>query len=119
MEEKEVKLGTKTKLLLGAQHVLAMFGATVLVPFLTGLNPSIALIAAGVGTLVFHFCTKGIVPVFLGSSFAFIGALTLVLREEGIAAIKGGVVAAGIIYIIMSILVKIFGVEKLNHSFHQ
>ena len=63
MEEKEVKLGTKTKLLLGAQHVLAMFGATVLVPFLTGLNPSIALIAAGVGTLVFHFCTKGIVPV--------------------------------------------------------
>lgn len=117
MEEKEVKLGTKTKLLLGAQHVLAMFGATVLVPFLTGLNPSIALIAAGVGTLVFHFCTKGIVPVFLGSSFAFIGALTLVLREEGIAAIKGGVVAAGIIYIIMSILVKIFGVEKIKSFF--
>lgn len=117
MENKEVKIGIKTKFLLGAQHVLAMFGATVLVPFLTGLNPSIALIAAGVGTLVFHFCTKGIVPVFLGSSFAFIGALTLVLREEGIAAIKGGVVAAGIIYMIMSILVKIFGVEKIKSFF--
>lgn len=117
MENKEVKIDTKTKFLLGAQHVLAMFGATVLVPFLTGLNPSIALIAAGVGTLVFHFCTKGIVPVFLGSSFAFIGALTLVLREEGIAAIKGGVVAAGVIYMIMSILVKIFGVEKIKSFF--
>ncbi|MDO4589599.1 MAG: uracil-xanthine permease family protein [Fusobacterium sp.] len=117
MESKETQVGTKTKFLLGAQHVLAMFGATVLVPFLTGLNPSIALITAGVGTLVFHLCTKGIVPVFLGSSFAFIGALTLVLREEGIAAIKGGVVAAGIIYLIMSMLVKVFGVEKIKSFF--
>ncbi|MGL4802130.1 MAG: solute carrier family 23 protein, partial [Cetobacterium sp.] len=68
-------LSTKSKLLLGIQHVLAMFGATVLVPFLTGLNPSVALLSAGIGTLLFHLCTKGIVPVFLGSSFAFIGAL--------------------------------------------
>lgn len=111
------KIGTKTKLLLGAQHVLAMFGATVLVPFLTGLNPSIALISAGVGTLIFHFCTKRIVPVFLGSSFAFIGALTLVLRDEGISAIKGGVVAAGIIYLVMAYLVKVFGVEKIKSFF--
>ena len=111
------KIGTKTKLLLGAQHVLAMFGATVLVPFLTGLNPSIALISAGVGTLIFHFCTKRIVPVFLGSSFAFIGALTLVLRDEGIGAIKGGVVAAGIIYLIMAYLVKVFGVEHIKSFF--
>ena len=85
MENKEIVTG-KTKFILGIQHVLAMFGATVLVPFLTGLNPSLALIAAGVGTLIFHFCTKRIVPVFLGSSFAFIGALTLVLKNEGIIA---------------------------------
>ena len=116
MENKEIVTG-KTKFILGIQHVLAMFGATVLVPFLTGLNPSLALIAAGVGTLIFHFCTKRIVPVFLGSSFAFIGALTLVLKNEGIGAIKGGVIAAGFIYVLMSYLVKTFGVERVKSFF--
>lgn len=116
MENKELVTG-KTKFILGIQHVLAMFGATVLVPFLTGLNPSLALIAAGVGTLIFHFCTKRIVPVFLGSSFAFIGALTLVLKNEGIGAIKGGVIAAGFIYVLMSYLVKTFGVERVKSFF--
>lgn len=111
------KVVGKAKFILGIQHVLAMFGATVLVPFLTGLNPSIALISAGVGTLIFHLCTKRIVPVFLGSSFAFIGALTLVLKNEGIGAIKGGVIAAGLIYVIMSFLVKTFGVEKIKSFF--
>lgn len=111
------KVVGNAKFILGIQHVLAMFGATVLVPFLTGLNPSIALIAAGVGTLIFHLCTKRIVPVFLGSSFAFIGALTLVLKNEGIGAIKGGVIAAGLIYVIMSFLVKTFGVEKIKSFF--
>ena len=107
------KVVGNAKFILGIQHVLAMFGATVLVPFLTGLNPSIALISAGVGTLIFHLCTKRIVPVFLGSSFAFIGALTLVLKNEGI----GGVIAAGLIYVIMSFLVKTFGVEKIKSFF--
>lgn len=111
------KIVGNAKFILGIQHVLAMFGATVLVPFLTGLNPSIALISAGVGTLIFHLCTKRIVPVFLGSSFAFIGALTLVLKNEGIGAIKGGVIAAGLIYVIMSFLVKTFGVEKIKSFF--
>lgn len=111
------KVVGNAKFILGIQHVLAMFGATVLVPFLTGLNPSIALISAGVGTLIFHLCTKRIVPVFLGSSFAFIGALTLVLKNEGIGAIKGGVISAGLIYIIMSFLVKTFGVEKIKSFF--
>lgn len=110
-------LSTKTKLVLGIQHVLAMFGATVLVPFLTGLNPSIALLSAGIGTLLFHLCTKGIVPVFLGSSFAFIGALTLVLKDSGIAAVKGGVISAGFIYIFMSFMIKIFGVNKIKSFF--
>ncbi len=116
MENTEKVMG-KAKFILGIQHVLAMFGATVLVPFLTGLNPSIALISAGVGTLIFHLCTKRIVPVFLGSSFAFIGALTLVLKNEGIGAIKGGVIAAGFIYVIMAYLVKVFGVEKIKSFF--
>ena len=116
MKNSEKVVGN-AKFILGIQHVLAMFGATVLVPFLTGLNPSIALISAGVGTLIFHLCTKRIVPVFLGSSFAFIGALTLVLKNEGIGAIKGGVIAAGLIYVIMSFLVKTFGVEKIKSFF--
>ena len=110
-------LNTKTKYLLGLQHVLAMFGATVLVPFLTGLNPSIALLSAGIGTILFHYCTKKIVPVFLGSSFAFIGAISLVLKDEGIASVKAGVIGAGFVYILMSILIQIFGVEKIKSFF--
>ena len=117
MEENSQKIRGKARYILGIQHVLAMFGATVLVPFLTGLNPSLALISAGVGTLIFHFCTKRIVPVFLGSSFAFIGTLTLVLKEEGIGAIKGGVIAAGLIYVLMSYLVKVFGVQRVKSFF--
>lgn len=111
------EISTKGKLILGLQHVLAMFGATVLVPFLTGLNPSVALLCAGIGTLIFHFCTKKIVPVFLGSSFAFIGAISLVLKEEGIASVKGGIISAGLIYVIMSYLVKIYGIEKIKSFF--
>ena len=105
------------KLILGIQHVLAMFGATVLVPFLTGLNPSLALLAAGLGTLIFHLVSKRIVPVFLGSSFAFIGALTLVLKQDGIGAVKGGVICAGCVYVFMSIIIKVFGVEKVKSFF--
>lgn len=107
----------RTKLILGLQHVLAMFGATVLVPFLTGLNPSVALLSAGVGTLLFHLCTKGIVPVFLGSSFAFIGAISLVLKQGGIEAVKGGIISAGIVYIIMSRVIKVCGVERVKSFF--
>ncbi|MGL5054110.1 MAG: uracil-xanthine permease family protein [Fusobacteriaceae bacterium] len=107
----------RTKLVLGLQHVLAMFGATVLVPFLTGLNPSVALLSAGVGTLLFHLCTKGIVPVFLGSSFAFIGTISLVLKEGGVGAVKGGIISAGIVYIIMARVIKICGVERVKSFF--
>jgi len=111
------KIEGKTKYILGLQHVLAMFGATVLVPFLTGMNPSIALMAAGVGTLLFHFCTKKIVPVFLGSSFAFIGAISLVLKSEGIGAVKAGVMGAGVIYMLMSLIIQKFGVEQVKSFF--
>ncbi|AVQ16804.1 uracil-xanthine permease family protein [Fusobacterium gonidiaformans] len=111
------ELGLKTKLVLGAQHVLAMFGATVLVPFLTGMNPSIALIAAGLGTLIFHAVTKRIVPVFLGSSFAFIGAIALVLKNDGIAVVKGGVIVAGLVYLVMSLIILKFGVDRVKSFF--
>lgn len=107
----------KTKYILGVQHVLAMFGATVLVPITTGLNTSIALICAGIGTLIFHLCTQRKVPVFLGSSFAFIGALQMVLKEEGIAYVKGGVIVAGFIYFIMSYLVRVYGADKVKSFF--
>jgi uracil permease len=113
----EFNIGRKTKFILGAQHVLAMFGATVLVPALTGMNPSIALITAGIGTLIFHLCTKGIVPVFLGSSFAFIGALQMVLKTMGVASVKGGVICAGLVYLVMALLVKIYGADKIKSFF--
>lgn len=107
----------KTKYLLGIQHVLAMFGATVLVPFLTGLNPVLALFAAGIGTLIFHQVTNKIVPVFLGSSFAFIGAISLVLKNEGLASVKAGIIGAGLIYVLMSFIIKRFGVKKVQSFF--
>jgi len=111
------KFSTKAKFILGIQHVLAMFGATVLVPFLTGMNPSIALLSAGVGTLLFHQVTKKIVPVFLGSSFAFIGAISLVLQQEGISVVKGGIISAGFVYVVMALIVLKFGVDKVKSFF--
>lgn len=112
-----MEISTGKKLALGIQHVLAMFGATVLVPALTGLHPSIALLAAGLGTLLFHLVTKGIVPVFLGSSFAFISAIQLTLMTSGLAVVKGGVIVAGLIYMLMSLIIKIFGVETVKSFF--
>ena len=72
------QLGTPKLLILGAQHMFAMFGATVLVPLLTGLSVSTTLLCAGLGTLLFHFLCKGKVPAFLGSSFAYLGGFTIV-----------------------------------------
>nr|WP_300001684.1 uracil-xanthine permease family protein [Tissierella sp.] len=104
------------KSVLALQHLIAMFGATVLVPILTGFNPSIALFTAGVGTLIFHACTKGKVPVFLGSSFAFIPVILTIKEIYGgdLAYAQGGIMAAGFIYVILSFLVKQVGVEKIK-----
>lgn len=113
----KTKHSKASTLLLGFQHVLAMFGATVLVPALTGLNPSIALFTAGVGTLIFHAVTKFKVPSFLGSSFAFIGGISLVLQQFGIAEVKGGIIAAGLVYVAISALVKWWGIENINRLF--
>lgn len=105
------------KAILGFQHLLAMFGATVLVPILTGMDTSVALLSAGLGTLVFHLVTKRMVPVFLGSSFAFIGALSMTLSQFGMGAVKGGVIAAGMVYVVMSGLIKVVGAEKVRSFF--
>lgn len=111
------KITTGKKLVLGMQHVLAMFGATVLVPMLTGLNPGIAILSAGIGTLVFHLVTGGIVPVFLGSSFAFISAISLVLSQYGIGVVKTGIIATGLVYVAMAGVIKLAGVEKVKSFF--
>jgi uracil permease len=105
------------KIVLGFQHLLAMFGATVLVPILTGLNPSVALLTAGLGTLLFHWITKGKVPVFLGSSFAFIGAIAMTLSSEGIGAVKAGIIGAGIVYVVMSYIIQVAGADKVRSFF--
>ncbi|KGM96686.1 uracil transporter [Clostridium novyi A str. 4552] len=104
------------KMILALQHLIAMFGATVLVPILTGFDPSVALLSAGMGTLIFHLCTKRKVPVFLGSSFAFIGSIIMVRDKFNgdLAYAQGGIMVAGFIYIIMSLIVKKIGVDKIR-----
>ena len=104
---------------LSFQHLLAMFGATVLVPLITGLSPATALLCAGLGTLVFHLCTKGIVPVFLGSSFAFIPALCAIIdgKAENIPYAQCGIIAAGAVYLILSLLTKLVGAKAIKYLF--
>ncbi|WP_099188014.1 uracil-xanthine permease family protein [Tepidibacter mesophilus] len=107
------------KAILAIQHLFAMFGATVLVPILTGFDPSVALISAGLGTLIFHLVTKGMVPVFLGSSFAFIPVIITVkeIYNGDLAYAQGGIIVAGMMYLIMSLIVKTVGIEKVKKYF--
>lgn len=100
--------------LLGAQMLFVAFGALVLVPILTGLDPNVALFTAGAGTLVFQLVTKGKVPVFLASSFAFIAPIIYGVQTWGIPATLCGLSAAGVLYIILSFLIRIFGTEILH-----
>ena len=114
-EKKSIKDGVM-KIILAMQHLIAMFGATVLVPILTGLDPSVALFSAGVGTLMFHLCTKGKVPVFLGSSFAFIPVIVAVSEKYNgdLRYAQGGVIVVGLIYIAISFLIKKIGLDKIK-----
>ena len=114
-EKKSIKDGVM-KIILAMQHLIAMFGATVLVPILTGLDPSVALFSAGVGTLMFHLCTKGKVPVFLGSSFAFIRVIVAVSEKYNgdLRYAQGGIIVVGLIYIAISFLIKKFGLDKIK-----
>lgn len=118
-------LGTPKVLLLGLQHMFAMFGATILVPILTGLDVSTTLLFAGLGTLLFHLICKGKVPAFLGSSFAFLGGYAAIAPMlEGGAPNKEmlpyacfGVACAGLLYLLLSLLIKIFGTGKVMRFF--
>jgi len=103
---------------LSFQHVFAMFGATILVPILTGLEPSAALFTAGTGTLIFILCTGAKVPAFLGSSFAFIPALILIGQNAkyGIPYALGGAVAAGLFYCLVSFIIRFTGTKWLDKA---
>ena len=118
-------LGKGKMLILGLQHAFAMFGATVLVPLITGLSISTTLLMAGLGTLLFHFITKGKIPAFLGSSFAFLGGYAAVapVLEDGSSNLELlpyaclGVACAGLVYLILAALVKVCGVNKVMRFF--
>lgn len=119
------QLGVPKMLLLGLQHTFAMFGATVLVPIITGLDVSTTLLVAGLGTLLFHLITKGRVPAFLGSSFAFLGGFSAVAPRlaDGSANLEmlpyacGGVAIAGLVYVLLSLLIHAFGIERIMRFF--
>ena len=113
----KVKQGWGTKLVLGLQHMFAMFGATIVVPAITGLDPAVALFAAGGGTLIFHFITKRKVPVFLGSSFAFMTAITFVVQNEGKEYATGAIMAAGACYLLFALLTKVIGPDRIKKLF--
>ena len=99
---------------LSFQHLFAMMGATTIVPLLVGINPCIAIMTAGIGTLIFELCTKGKVPVLLGSSFAFISPiLAIMAMYNDYSYVQGGIIAVGIVYAIVALLIKKIGSEKL------
>ncbi len=100
--------------LLGAQMLFVAFGALVLVPLLTGLDPNVALFGAGVGTLLFQLVTKRSVPIFLASSFAFIAPIMFGVQTWGIPATMGGLMVAGLVYVIMGGIIKVRGVGFIH-----
>lgn len=111
-------------LLLGLQHTFAMFGATVLVPLLTGLSIQTTLLMAGLGTLLFHLITRGKVPAFLGSSFAFLSGYAAVAPmidgkadPEKLAYAGGGVVIAGLVYLVLAAFIRLYGVKRVMRFF--
>ena len=105
------------KTIVGAQFLFVAFGATVLVPLLVGMDPSVALLTAGVGTLIFHAVTKNKVPVFLGSSFAFIAPIIKATELFGLPGTLCGLVGVGAVYGLMSLLVRLRGVSFVSRLF--
>ena len=123
-------LGKPRVLVLGLQHMFAMFGATVLVPLITGLSVSTTLLCAGLGTLLFHLITGGKVPAFLGSSFAYLGGFAIVapmlVDESGQQTIPNtemlpyacaGVALSGLVYVVFSLLISVFGIRRIMKLF--
>lgn len=96
-------------IVLSLQHVFAMFGATVLVPLLTGLDTAVALVASGVGTIIYIFCTRGKVPVYLGSSFAYIMAISIAGSVNGFSSAYVGLMVVGVVYVIVATIIRYVG----------
>lgn len=115
--EFDSKFSFPKKTIIGIQFLFVAFGATVLVPLLVGIEPSLALFSAGVGTLIFHLITKGKVPVFLGSSFAFIAPIIQATERYGYAGMLSGIVAVGLVYTLVSALVKWRGKKLIERIF--
>lgn len=111
------KLNPIQKTIVGTQFLFVAFGATVLVPLLVGMDPSVALFTAGIGTLIFHLITKGKVPIFLGSSFAFIAPILKATELYGLPGALSGLLAVGAVYGIMSALIKFRGVNFVAQLF--
>ena len=118
-------LGAGKKIALGFQHAFAMSCATILVPLLTDLDVGVALLCAGIGTLIFHLCTGGKNPVFLGSSFAFIAAIQGIVgnpsfgetKKDQISVAMWGIIAAGAVYLVIALLVRLFGKRFIDRLF--
>jgi uracil permease len=105
------------KTVIGVQFLFVAFGSTVLVPLLVGMDPSTALFTAGIGTLIFHLVTKGKVPIFLGSSFAFIAPIIKATELYGLPGTMSGIASVGLVYLLMSALIKRFGVKFIQKLF--
>lgn len=108
------KVSLAKRIPLGIQHLFAMFGATVLVPLLTGLDPSVALFSSGTGTLLFMLVTKGKVPAYLGSSFAFIAPIISVSTTWGIRYALGGAIAVGMLYVVIAFIISRIGLDWID-----
>ena len=118
MENKQITTLSPAKMtLVGVQFLFVAFGATVLVPLLVGIDPAVALFTAGIGTLIFHLITKGKVPIFLGSSFAFIAPIIKATELYGLSGTLSGLIAVGLVYGIVSALVKARGIPFIERLF--
>ena len=105
------------EILVGVQMLFVAFGALVLVPLLTGISPAVALLSAGIGTLCFQFFTGRQVPIFLGSSFAFIAPLSLAIGQWGLAATQGAIIAVSLVYLLLALLVRQLGTGFIDRLF--
>ncbi|MDD3067336.1 MAG: solute carrier family 23 protein [Acholeplasmataceae bacterium] len=112
ISEKPKSLGSW--IILSLQHVFAMFGATVLVPLLTGLDVGVALVASGIGTLIYIACTKAKVPVYLGSSFAYITTIQVAIASNGVGSAYVGLMMVGLVYAIVATIIRFVGSDWLR-----
>ena len=110
-------LSTTRKIVVGTQFLFVAFGATVLMPLLVGLDPATALFSAGIGTIIFHLVTRGKVPIFLGSSFAFIAPILLASKQWGLEGTLSGFAGVALVYFVASALIKWRGTDFLSRLF--